>query len=92
VRQRNPDDDVRGDEEREEEGGVRKGCRGDDVLSGDVDGGEPGCGQETDDEEIQELPVAEGQAVTFRRRSTIAAPKREQLKDAGKVRSRRLRA
>jgi hypothetical protein len=52
---------VRGDEEREEERRVGEGSSRDDVLAGDVDGGESGRGEKTDDEEIEKLPVAKGQ-------------------------------
>jgi hypothetical protein len=61
VREGDPDDDVGSDEEGEEEGGVGKRSRGDDVLPGDVDGRESGRGEEADDEEVEKLPVAEGQ-------------------------------
>jgi hypothetical protein len=47
-----------GDEEREEERCVRERRRRDDVLAGDVDGGEPGRRQEADDEKVGELSIA----------------------------------
>jgi hypothetical protein len=50
---------VRRHEEGDEEGRVRQGSGRDDVLTGDVDGGEAGGRQEADQEEIDELAVAE---------------------------------
>jgi hypothetical protein len=50
-----------GDEERDEKRCVRERRRRDDVLPGDVDGGEPGRRQQADDEEVGELAIAEGQ-------------------------------
>jgi hypothetical protein len=61
MRQGHAQDQVRGDEEGDEEGGVRKRRRGDDVLPGDVDGGEPRRRQEADDEEVGELAVTKRQ-------------------------------
>jgi hypothetical protein len=49
------------DEECEKENRIGEGRRRDDVLAGDVDGGESGRGDETDDEEIEELPIAKSQ-------------------------------
>jgi hypothetical protein len=50
-----------GHEEGDEEGRVGEGSGRDDVLAGDVDGGEPGRGQEPDQDEVDELAVAESQ-------------------------------
>jgi hypothetical protein len=49
MRQCHAQDEMRGDKEGDEEGGIRKRRRGDDVLPGDVDGGESGRRQEADD-------------------------------------------
>jgi hypothetical protein len=61
MRQCHAQDEMRGDKEGDEKGGIRKRRRGDDVLPGDVDGGESGRRQEADDEEVGELAVTERQ-------------------------------
>jgi hypothetical protein len=56
---------VRRHEQGEEERRVGKRPGRDDVLAGDVDGGEPGRRQEPDQEEVDQLPVAEGQCLSW---------------------------
>jgi len=53
---------VRRYEEGEEEGCVGERPRRDDVLTGDVDGCETGCSQQPDEEEVDELPIAQRQS------------------------------
>jgi hypothetical protein len=52
---------VRCDIERDEEGRIRERGGRDDVLPGDVDGGEPRRRQQPDEEEVDKLPVAQRQ-------------------------------
>jgi hypothetical protein len=61
VREGDPQDDVSGEVESEEEGRVRERRGGDDRLAGDVDAGEPDGGDEPDCEQVEELAVAEAQ-------------------------------
>src|SRR3990170_2207585 len=61
VREGDPQDDVGGEVESEEEGRVRERRGRDDRLAGDVDAGEPDGGDEPDCEQVQELAVAEAQ-------------------------------
>jgi hypothetical protein len=58
VRKREADDEVPGYEESDEERRVGERGRRDDVLAGDVDGGEAGGRQEADEEQVGELPVS----------------------------------
>ena len=56
---------MRRHEQGEEEGRVGERPGRDDVLAGDVDGGESGRGQEPDQEEIDQLPVPKGQCLSW---------------------------
>ena len=62
VREREAEDHVRRHEDGEEEGRVRERSGRDDVLTGDVDGREAGCGQQADEEEVDELAIPERQS------------------------------
>jgi hypothetical protein len=55
---------VRRHEEGEEEGRVGERPGRDDVLAGDVDGGEAGGRQQADEEEVDELSVPKGQGLS----------------------------
>ena len=51
---------MRRHEESDEEGRVGEGSGGDGLVAGDVDGREAGGGQKPDQDEVDELAVAEG--------------------------------
>jgi hypothetical protein len=57
---------MRSQEEQEEEAGVRQRSRRDDVLPRDVDTGETDRRQRADDDQEEQLPVAEAQRTNLR--------------------------
>jgi hypothetical protein len=61
MREGEPQDDMGGEVEGEEERRVRERGGGDDRLARDVDAGEPDGGDEPDCEQVEELAVAEAQ-------------------------------
>jgi hypothetical protein len=70
-------------EDSEEESGVRERPGRDDVLAGDVDGREPGRGQQADEEEVDELAVPECQCLSWRSGPAIGARKARRARTQG---------